>query len=443
MRVLLLPFGFYPDPVGGTEVYVEALAHELLGHGVEACIAAPGVRSEQYAVRGLPVHRYALTTAPLALTDQYGAGDPQAAREFAGILNEVRPDIVHLHALTSGVSLGVARAAKAAGIPVVFTYHTPTVTCVRGTLLRWGSELCDGAMSSTACSACSLQKHGLPRWCASPLASCSRLWQPFLAGSGVSGSLWTALRMTELVQIRHDATRALFTEVDHVVAVCQWVRDLLVRNGLPETKLSVSRQGLARPTDTYASKASRRDDGTLRLAFLGRLDPTKGVHILIQALRQLPGASIRLDVFGISQGIEGRHYEAILRKRASGDDRIRFQAAVPADAVTTRLREYDLLAVPSQWMETGPLVVYEAFAAGVPVIGSDLGGIAELVQEGTNGLLVPHDDVAAWVVALKRLATEPALLAKLRNGISPPRTMCDAAMDMVALYENIVCLKAR
>ena len=57
------------------------------------------------------------------------------------------------------------------------------------------------------------------------------------------------------------------------------------------------------------------------------------------------------------------------------------------------LSRIDVLAVPSQWLETGPLVVLEAFAAGTPVIGSDLGGIRELVSDGRDGLLVPHDDV--------------------------------------------------
>jgi hypothetical protein len=72
------------------------------------------------------------------LRELYGEGDQTAAREFAKILDEERPDVGHLHAFTRGVSLRMARKAKRRGVKVVFTYHTPTVSCQRGTLMHWG-----------------------------------------------------------------------------------------------------------------------------------------------------------------------------------------------------------------------------------------------------------------------------------------------------------------
>ncbi len=108
----------------------------------------------------------------------------------------------------------------------------------------------------------------------------------------------------------------------------------------------------------------------------------------------------------------------------------------------TRLRDYDLLVVPSQWLETGPLVVLEAFAAGIPVLGSRLGGIAELVKDGENGILVEADSVAAWAAALNRLSRESELLRRLRSGVRPPRTMADVAEEMLALYHSIPNLRS-
>ena len=80
----------------------------------------------------------------------------------------------------------------------------------------------------------------------------------------------------------------------------------------------------------------------------------------------------------------------------------------------------------------------EAFAAGKPVIGSDLGGIRELVDHDRNGLLVPHDNVTAWTAAMVRLATESGLLEQLCLGIGPVRTMTDVAHDMAALYGKLL-----
>jgi len=95
--------------------------------------------------------------------------------------------------------------------------------------------------------------------------------------------------------------------------------------------------------------------------------------------------------------------------------------------------------VPSQLLETGPLVVLESFAAGVPVIGSALGGIAEKVVGGVNGLLVsPHDSVQAWQDVLGRCAGDRALLQRLRTGIAPPRSLEAAAREMHELYTAVL-----
>jgi len=99
---------------------------------------------------------------------------------------------------------------------------------------------------------------------------------------------------------------------------------------------------------------------------------------------------------------------------------------------------YDLVAVPSLWLETGPLVVLEAFAAGIPVLGSRLGGIAELVRHGVDGWLAEAGDVRAWQRALRHLVNDPSLLTTLRQGIQPVRTTRDVASETLNLYERVL-----
>jgi len=248
-----------------------------------------------------------------------------------------------------------------------------------------------------------------------------------------SGGAWTVARMTELVRVRHNMVRSLMDEVDHIVALCQWVKDVLVRNNVPEAKITVSQQGLDPWTDASES-LRRKPAGSIRIAFLGRLDATKGVHILINAIAQNPHLDVLLDVFGVAQGDAGDRYLRHLRTLAEGDHRVKFQPPIPSSDVISRLRNYDVLAVPSQWLETGPRVILEAFAAGVPVVGSNLGGIAELVTDGVNGLLVEAASVDGWRLAMKRLSRDCALLSKLRAGIRPTRLMADVAVDMASIY---------
>ena len=437
MKVLHVPFCYYPDPVGGTEVYVEGLTRFQRESGVETAVAAPDKENSAYTHGGSPVYRFRIATE-LTLRQVYGEGDPEAAQEFCKILDRVRPDVVHLHGFTSGVSIRLVRSARGLGLPVAYTYHTPSVTCVRGTLLRWGSGVCDGEMDVQKCAACMLQGKGVPKAASRLLGALPPGIGARLGAWGLVGSGWTALRATELVEVHNSAARELFAEVDSVVAVCEWARDVLIRNGVDARKIILCRQGLGGQVRNSGGERPRSTNGLLRIAFLGRLDATKGVEILIDALQLAPELRASVDIFAVTQGAKAQALRDALLAKSARDKRICFKDPIPAESIVDRLREYDVLAVPSQWMETGPLVVYESFAAGTPVLGSNLGGIAELVRHDVNGLLVEASSREAWAKALRRLVEEPALLPKLRLGIGPVRTMQHVAGEMQSVYERLV-----
>ena len=174
----------------------------------------------------------------------------------------------------------------------------------------------------------------------------------------------------------------------------------------------------------------------MRLCFFGRFDPTKGLHVLLRALLSIRNAPLQLDIYGIAQTGAGESYERRLKGHSSGDPRVSFLPPVPSERVVTTLAKYDLLAVPSQCLETGPLVVLEAFAAEVPVLGSRLGGIAELVRDGIDGILVESTSVQAWVDALQKAVTDRSSLSRMKANIRFPRTMSVVVDEMVAVYET-------
>jgi len=259
--------------------------------------------------------------------------------------------------------------------------------------------------------------------------------------------------MRELVEKRHDATRAFLAEVEHIVAVCEWVRDVLLQNGVPESKITLCRQGIDQRSEVRGQRSEITEPETakstnlptaqftkerpLRLVFLGRLDPTKGVHVLIEALQLDKSLPVALDVYGTAQGESGAAYAARVKTLAGNDARVCFCSPILADEVVPALRQYDLLAVPSQWLETAPLVVPEAFAAGIPVLGSNLGGIAELVDDGVNGILVSAGEIEAWCKTLQRLCADSRALKALRGSVAAPPTMSSVAQKMVKLYDGL------
>ena len=438
MKVAHIPFTFAPDPIGGTEIYVEALAHSLRACGVESLILAPSktYTDETYEHNGLRVRRF--RSAPKSkhlLRELYGDGDPEAAAAFAQILDDERPDAIHIHAFTRAVSVLLVRAAKQRGLPVFFTYHTPTVSCQRGTLMRWGNRICDGVLHVRHCTSCSLEGRGLPRW-VSLLMSCSPfLFGRFLEKANLSGGVWTALRMRDLVQARHHSFQALIRDVDAIVAVTEWVRAVLVRNGVPESKITLSRHGL-RGVQNSQEQLVDVTKTPLRVAFLGRADKAKGADTLVRALRSAPELNVELHLFGVAQGTADEEYWTMLNRLALKDTRITFLPPVPNDQVVSLLRAYHVLAVPSRCVETGPLVVLESFAAGTPVLGSNLGGISESVRHKDNGLLVEPGNVNAWADALRRCAQDRRLLARLRQGVELPRGIADVANDIVQMYRR-------
>jgi len=441
VRVVHVPFGYFPDTVGGTEVYVAQLARDLRAHGVESVIAAPadGSVSRRYEYDGIPVFRFDVT-ASSSVADLYGEGDEAAARSLADILDDVNADVLHLHAFTRAASVRAVRAAKRVGVGVVFTYHTPTASCVRGTLLRDGHEPCDGALIAERCAACLLESRGVPAALREALARGPTTLGASLASVGARGAWVTALRARELTAARHDAFRALLAESDAVVAVCDWVRSLLLRAGASPDRLILSRQGTpSRPfhEPSVAQSRVRPIGSELRLAYAGRLHATKGIDVVIRALAADRNLRATLDVYGVAQDADGARYRDEVLALAASDTRIRFHEPLAADTVVDTLGLYDATVVPSQWLETGPLVVLESFAAGIPVIGSNLGGVAELVSHDRDGWLVPHADASAWTSALRRLSTEPYLLDRLRAGVRPPRSTEHVARDTISVYRAI------
>jgi glycosyltransferase involved in cell wall biosynthesis len=438
LKVAHIPFTFAPNPIGGTEVYVEALAHSLRACGVESLILAPSniCADETYEHNGLRVRRFqSARKSKHLLRELYGDGDHEAAAAFAQILDEERPDAIHMHAFTRAASVLLVRAAKQRGLPVFFTYHTPTVSCQRGTLMLWGKEICDGMLHVRRCTSCVLESRGLPRWVSVVVSYLPLMLGRVLERANLSGGVWTVLRMRDLIKGRHQAFRMLMRDVDAVVAMTKWVRTVLLRNGVPESKITLSRHalgGVKKTQERLVDVAER----PLKVAFVGRADRVKGVDTLIKALRAAPDLDVELHLFGVAQGTANDEYWTMLKGLAQQDTRITFLSPVPNDRIVSLLSSYHVLAVPSRCVETGPLVVLESFAAGTPVLGSNLGGISELLRHQDNGLLVDSEDVYAWADALRRCAEDRRLLVRLRQGIEPSRDMADVANDIVQMYRR-------
>jgi glycosyltransferase involved in cell wall biosynthesis len=164
-------------------------------------------------------------------------------------------------------------------------------------------------------------------------------------------------------------------------------------------------------------------------------NPVKGIHTIVDAFKRLaPDVRAELIVHGLPGDAD---YERSVRRMAAGENRIVFGDPVARADIFNALAGFDVLAVPSLWMETGPLVVLEAMAVGTPILGSNLGGIAELVEANVSGQLLPAGDINAWSRAIANLADTPPS-RRFPQPKSPPRSTRAIADEMSAVYERVV-----
>lgn len=464
MKVLHVSCGYFPDQIGGTEVYVRALARGLWTRGVESVVVAPGSETVSYVHDGVRVYRFRGASRPSRQVQE--SGDPEAVASIEAVLRSEAPDIVHMHAMTGTAShphLGAvgrlcARVATSRAIGLVVTYHTPAMTCERGSLMRWGTAPCTGLMDAVDCTACALHGLGLPHP-ASVLTARLPREVSALFGASKAGNITTVLGMRHSLARRHASIRAAFDAADAIVVLSEWGRRVLVTNGVPAHKLTMSRQALMdvpaaalRPQGGGEAAsplpAGSWESRPIRLAYIGRLEESKGLHVVLRALQAGPPGGITLDIFGPpgSQSYRRRLERAIsppYGPKMGGNTGIRRCGPLPHSSVIPTLRGYHALVVPSQTLETGPLVVLEAFAAGIPVLGSDVGGISELVTNGVNGYLVPPHDHRAWRSLLTSIVRNPHRLDSLKLGIPDVRAEEEVVDEMCTVYGRVLAMRDR
>lgn len=423
MKVAHCTAWFVPESFGGTEIYVASLAKELSKAGVDQAILVPRSKPglpDESVHEGLRVLRFD------------PGGFEQSLRTFS-------PDLCHLHTWTSTAGLHELRLARRRGVPVIFTFHNVSPVCATDTLMRFGQSSCDGVIRDFTCSTCYLYNRGYSRTEADMYAMAAAAMAPFYRAPD-SSTRWRTLaslfadfsrRKTELTELSREAAA--------LVVPAKFIRQALADNGVPMDKLVICRQGVAGGEAVVPNKNS---EGTLRIGFVGRLDPAKGPDIIAEAVHALPeSADITLEIIGPEGGVPGTRRDPTLflnnlHDLAQKDPRIRILGLVPHEQMRQRMASFDVLAVPSRWQETGPMTAMEAIALGVPVIGSDLGGIPETVKDGVNGRIVASLDPGAWARVLTEILGNRETLLSWKSACAPGRTMADVASEMVALYRK-------
>ena len=364
---------------GGAEAYMLDVAElqRAAGHEVEYfAMRHPDNLPARFEDR-FP-SRVEFDPAPTTLSGKLrGAGrllwSTSAAQGIRAVLDRFRPDVVHLHNIYHQLSPSILGPMRDAGVGVVMTLHDYKLACPTYRFLDHG-EICE------AC---------VPR----------RFWSP-------------TLRRCNAGSVAASTLNGLEATIHTFMGAYRPVHRFLCPSRFLEGKMRSSKVYPKRlrwlPNFVDAARVVPKTGEGGGVVFAGRLSHEKGVDLLIEAVRLHNGLVV--DIAG--EGPARPELEQLAAERGVAA-RVRFHGRLGKDELHRLFAGAAVLAVPSRWYENMPLTVLEGFAAGLPVVASDLGGLPELIEPAVDGLVVPPNDPAALADALSSLVGAPASAAAM------------------------------
>ncbi|WP_445501383.1 glycosyltransferase family 4 protein [Microvirga sp. G4-2] len=423
-RVLIVSHGHPSFSLGGAEIAAYNLHKGLNKIG--------GAESRFLARVGYPVVRHS-GTALMSLrqkggdilyhADEYdhflisNRGTEELERDFIRVLRDLKPDVVHFHHFI-GLGLETIYSVRSA-LPdcvIVVTFHEFLSICHHhGQMVKTGgTKLCHRA-SPSDCNACF------------PEISPARFLR------------------------REHFVRGLLEVADFFVSPSQFLVDRYVDWGLDPSRFIVIENGLDidQPTPARELAASGRNKRPRRSRFgyFGQITQFKGVDVLLDAVTRIPesvwGEDAQLMIFGGNLERQPKPFQEKIEKLVErARNRVRFYGAYQNSEMPRLMRSIDWTIIPSIWWENSPIVIQESFFHGRPMICSNIGGMAEKITDGVDGLHFRVGSSEDLVDRMTEALTNPGLWERLRAGIKRPITYEECARQHLDLYQAIASEKA-
>lgn len=396
---------------GGTEIFSHGLFQELKTHGVEGLYVACVDKLHRGRLPGTLLQAVGRAPDELLLWTGHFDRFNMSQVDLHGVMFELqrllrtfKPTVVHFHhALLIGVEAFQLVRRTVPDAAIVLTLHDYYPICTN-----------DGQLATVSDR----------RLCRTPGPdSCVKCFPDATRDAFVMRELF----------LKH-----AFSLVDRFLSPSEFLRERYIEWGLPADRIEVLRNGL-RPSPVAAHRALPPGGRRNRFAFFGHLNPFKGALVAIDAARRLTerGAGpISLTLHG-SADFQTDAFKAELAKATDDAPYIHVRGRYGRDEMPHLMADADWVIVPSIWFENAPLVIQEAFHHKRPVICSGIGGMAEAVRNGIDGMWFRAGD-GAHLSEKMESALDPELWDRLVGGIEKPRGLKEAAQDHLALYSRVM-----
>jgi glycosyltransferase involved in cell wall biosynthesis len=298
----------------------------------------------------------------------------QIHAELRALIHRETPDIVHVHNTFPVISPAVYYAANEEGIPVVQTLHNYRMLCPAATLFRDG-HVCEECLGK-------------------------RIPWPGVVHACYRGSRLTTAAAAAMLAT-HNYKETWSKTVSAYIALTDFARNKFIQGGFPEEKIFIK--------PNYLQSDPRPGEGRGNYAFfVGRLTPEKGIETMLAAWKEI-GHELPLQMAG--DGPLAPEVQKASREMES----VTWLKYLPRAEILERMKNASVLILPSTWYEGFPMIVAEAFAAGLPVIASNLGSLSSIVDHHRTGLHFEAGQASSLVEAVRWWLAHPAEAILMRS----------------------------
>ena len=291
--------------------------------------------------------------------------NPRAAQVLEKLLEKEKPDIAHVHLFWGGIGPSIFAVLKKHGVPLVHTVHDYRMVCPAYTFRNGNGEVCEKC------------KGGHFMECFK--GRCSK-------GSAVQSALMAA-EMYCRNKRWHPAK-----ELDGIIYVSQFAKQ---KHEELDKKFIGTRNTVLYNFTTVGEKYPPIENDGGYYLYYGRLSHEKGIATLVEAFSKHPELKLKVVGTGPKEGeLKQKNYS-----------NVEFLGYKTGDELYDIVRKSRFVCVPSEWYENNPMTIVEAYSMGVPVIGANIGGIPEIIEEGKTGFLFKSGGVRSLEKAVQKSLT--------------------------------------
>lgn len=427
---------------GGAEISAATLFRELKAHGAKAWLlgcSSPKSEVRLGATLTQPYGPDDYVYHPNAPFDyfKFANPDPQFPKVIEELVAELKPDIVHTHHFVRfGVEMFSAIKRGWPAAKIVLSLHEYLAICNHhGQMMKTKTFRLCAKETYADCAAC-FPQYGerdfflRKRYLQMFMDDVDLFISPshFLARRFVDWGLPAAkLAVLENMPPERDGSSSARTPIEPVS---------------PTLALGSPAKPMRRPRPaSLAAPVQPARPRTLRFGFFGQMSPLKGITVLMDAARRLATMGIDnvvIEIYGDYSSQPLEFQKVVTEALADAGENVVFHGAYDNAQVNALMQRIDAMILPSTWWENSPVVIQEAFTNGKPVICSNIGGMAEKITDGVNGLHFEVNRPAALADILAELATSPERLDALAAGVRPPPTTADVLQSHLNLYATVL-----